>query len=464
MRHSSWGFVLLVSCGSLFGVVSCGGDGEDDSANQVEGGGGSTSATGGQGTIGTGGGSQGCTSQEDCGSSTVCHPYAGTCVAAQGACSSNADCAADYYCEPSLELCLPGAPGSPCESSENCAGDAECTNGTCGCSEFTQEQEGEGGPLDVYFVFDRTGSMGQDCEYVHGDTPPENSKACSATYALSDYLIDVSPQVDTRLAFQFLSYPNGCDGEPYSDALVDLTELPVAEDHQIIQEISDEDFSGGAGTDLEGALRGIAAFTAASQSAGREMIGVMMTDGDPEGQCEDDMDVLAGIIADHLESTGIRTFIIGMDGATEQNLEQLAIAGGAEPHDDFCGELEPPCHYWNVGDGSGDAIASALTAIQAQAVPLPCEYPLSNVTPPDDMTLDLSTLNVRLTEAGESTIIGRAESEAACPSDQRAWYYDNAANPTSVMLCPSACELVANAAAGASVSIVGGCQATSTVR
>lgn len=189
-----------------------------------------------------------------------------------------------------------------------------------------------------------------------------------------------------------------------------------------------------------------------------------MTDGDPEGQCEDDMDVLAGIIADHYESTGVRIFIIGMDGATEENLEQLAIAGGAEPHDDFCGELEPPCHYWNVGDGSGDAIASALQAIQEQAVPLPCEYPLANVTPPDGMSLDLSTLNVRLTEGTESTIIGRAESEAACPSDQHAWYYDNAGSPTSVMLCPSACELVANAAAGASVSIVGGCQATATVR
>ena len=38
--------------------------------------------------------------------------------------------------------------------------------------------------------------MGTDCAYVHGDTPPQDSKACYATYALSDYLIDVSPSVD----------------------------------------------------------------------------------------------------------------------------------------------------------------------------------------------------------------------------------------------------------------------------
>src|SRR5690606_14580599 len=113
--------------------------------------------------------------------------------------------------------------------------------------------------------------------------PPVNSKACYATYALSDYLINVSPLVDTRLAFQFMSYQNGCDGDVYSTPLVGLSQLPLDQDHEIITEIDDETFNGGSGTQIEGALIGISNFTADSRTPGREMIGVLMTDGDPNG-------------------------------------------------------------------------------------------------------------------------------------------------------------------------------------
>jgi len=161
-----------------------------------------------------------------------------------------------------------------------------------------------------------------------------------------------------------------------------------------------------------------------------------------------------------LATTGIRTFIIGMDGATESNLEELAIAGGAEPHDDFCGSLTPPCHYWNVGDGSGDAIASALTAIAGQAAPFPCEYPLSDIQPPNGATLDLSTLNVQLTQGGVTTVIANVASEESCPADSPAWHYDSAAAPTAILLCQNACDLVTAAEQGATMNVVGGCDET----
>jgi len=184
-----------------------------------------------------------------------------------------------------------------------------------------------------------------------------------------------------------------------------------------------------------------------------------MTDGDPNG-CNEDVDYLANLISDHLASTGIRTFIIGMDGATESNLEELAIAGGAEPHDDFCGSLDPPCHYWYVGDGSGDAIASALTAIAGQAAPFPCEYALADIQPPDGSILDLSTLNVQLTQGGTSTIIANVAGMGDCPADDPAWYYDSPASPSAILLCQNACDLVTAAEEGATMNIVGGCEET----
>jgi hypothetical protein len=333
-----------------------------------------------------------------------------------------------------------------------------------GCTGSVYEQELVGGSLDIYFIFDRTASMGTDCAYQPGGTPPVSSKACFATYAFSDYLINVSPLVDTRLAFQFMSLSDDdCDGVPYETPMVDLTNLPVTADNPIIQAISNEQFQGGFGTHIEGALRGMAVYTATHVTPGREMIGVLMTDGDPNG-CEENVGTLSGLIADHLAATGIRTFIIGMEGATDSNLEQYATAGGAEPHDDWCGDLGAPCHFWNVGDGSGDAIASALSAIITQASPLPCEMNVADLQPPPGEVVDYGKVNVTLTEDDVTTTIGQVPTLDACPVDQPAWYYDNPDAPTMIHLCPATCDLVTATAEGSQVSVVLGCEDTVVIR
>lgn len=433
-----------------------------------EGGDAGDAGSGGSGDLGTDlngepgppdGGYVDCTEDEDCSPPAICHPVANVCTEVGSSCNASGSCPTGSYCDAEAGACLPGLPGSPCESDSNCSGSSTCTGDICACTGFELEQETVGGPLDIYFIFDRTASMGEDCDYEPGGTPPVESKACFATYALPDYLINVEPAVDTRLAYQVMSYEDGCDGAPYAVPMVDLTQLPVAADHEIVAAISAETFEGGSGTQIEGALIGISQFTATAETPGREMIGVLMTDGDPNG-CNEDVGDLADIVANHLAATGIRTFIIGMDGATESNLEQLAIAGGAEPHDDFCGALDPPCHYWNVGDGSGDAIASALTAIAGQAAPFPCEYALSDIQPPNGSTLDLSTLNVQLTQGGTSTIIANVRSEADCPADAPAWYYDDPGSPSTILLCENACDLVTAAEEGATMNVVGGCEET----
>jgi hypothetical protein len=344
-------------------------------------------------------------------------------------------------------------------------GSSPSTGGSAGfhaCTGTAYEQETTSS-LDTYFVFDRTGSMGKDCSYTPNSTPPVKSKACYATYAMSDYLINVASSVDQRLAFQFMSQPNDCDGTPYETPLVGLTHLPIPADHQLIQAISNETFKGGLGTHIEGALRGIAAYTTAAKTAGREMIGVLMTDGDPEG-CEQNIDKLAKLVSDHLSQDGIRTFIIGMQGATDANLEKLAVAGGADAHTTDCGSVSAPCHYWNVGEGDPDVISEALSAIVAQSAPIPCEFKVSGFTPPDGQTLDFGKVNVTLTDkAGTPTTIGQAAGEASCPTDAPAWYYDKPTAPTAIELCKNACDLVTDSASGSKVDVVVGCQDTVTL-
>jgi hypothetical protein len=305
--------------------------------------------------------------------------------------------------------------------------------------------------------------MGTDCAYVAGNSPPVSSKACFATYALADYLIEVSPAVDTSLAFNVMSLSNDCSGSSYDPALIAQTSLPVASDSALVQRISDENFSGGYGTRIEGALRGIANYTANNQTAGREMIGVLITDGDATN-CDTDNSNLAGIIADHLANTGLRTFIIGMEGASEDKLEELAVAGGADPHDDFCGSIATPCHYWNVGDGSGDVLASALQAISQQAVPLPCEIDVTGLTAPVGEVLDYGRVNVTLTQGEAVTTIPQVGNPGACLSDQPTWYYDVPSAPTQIHLCENACDTVSAAGDGAELNVVAGCTATIVVQ
>ncbi len=477
-RAAQLGFLSIATAGVCLG---CGSD--DKNGGVISDSGAPTASTTGVGAIGsnggigfgtggiglgTGGTTTGgdggtpCDSDTDCPDTQVCHAVSHVCVPPGEGCSAQSDCTGGTYCDSASGTCLPGLTGSPCEADANCDGPATCTQGVCGCSGLANEQELIGGALDIYFMFDRTASMGNDCDFVEGGTPPVNSKACFATYALPEYLLNVDPVAqDIRLAFQFMSLPgNGCDGGPYSSALVDLTQLPVTANHQIIQEISNEGFQGGYGTEIEGALNGIAAYTTANQVSGREMIGVLMTDGDPNG-CDGNVSNLAGIISDHLAATGIRTFIIGMEGATGANLEEMGIAGGADPHEDFCSPgVATPCHHWNVGDGSGDAIASALQAIVQQAVPLACQYDVVNLQPPSGETLDYGKINVTLTEGTTTTTIGQVPSAQSCPADQPAWYYDNPAAPTQLLLCDNACTLATQAAQGARLSIVVGCQET----
>jgi hypothetical protein len=227
----------------------------------------------------------------------------------------------------------------------------------------------------------------------------------------------------------------------------------------MIEAISQENFAGGYGTHIEGALRGMAEYTASNSTSGREMIGVLMTDGDPNG-CEENVRNLAQLVSDHLDNDGIRTFIIGMQGATDANLERLAEAGGAEAHDDFCGGESPPCHYWNVGDGSGDAIASALRAIVGQASPLPCKYEVAGLVPPAGEELDYGKINVTLTDDSGTQMIGQVSTSSQCPDDKAAWYYDDPSDPELLHLCPETCTMVADADEGARLDVVVGCTAT----
>jgi hypothetical protein len=346
--------------------------------------------------------------------------------------------------------------------------------------------------LDIYIVFDRSGSMANrpppnngfdgrlaipqdavpgDCPIDLTNPPAQDSKWCFATNALAGFFA-TDPGGDVRAALQFMTPPVPeyliCSAEeenPHASAVVDLALLPASPTDDLITVLdADAPHSieiGGIlteehGTRIEGALNGIAMYTAAKQEPARKMIGVLITDGYPTG-CEEDIAVLEQISSDHLAATGIPTFIIGMTGANPSDLEALAQNAGAPEHGpEFCDAADATCHYWTVGDGDPAAFTAALKAI-TDAVVIPCEYNIP--LPTSGMSIDPRLVAVTFDDGmgGTPIKVGKVDDQTSCDPADGGWFFDDNDRPTTIQLCQTSCELANESPAEAAVELLYGC-------
>jgi len=298
-------------------------------------------------------------------------------------------------------------------------------------------------PLDMYVILDRTGSMGEDCPINLNGPPAVASKWCHASNALGKYFSSDAAS-GHRAALQFMipaetqaTVCEAADGNLHASAKVDLTDLPSPADGALIQALEAE-VPDASSTAIESALNGIVLYTSANRTPSREMIGILISDGEPSF-CSESLGVLAAIPSTHFQQTGIRTFIVGMTGAESNTLEELAATAGGPAHTDFCApdEVRPACHYWSVGDGDPEAFASALDAIQESAVG--CEFTVPST---DQGLVDLDTVRVEMTSSagGDALLLSAAEGEGSCGTDQ--FYRSERDGAASIRLCPETCALV----------------------
>jgi len=116
------------------------------------------------------------------------------------------------------------------------------------------------------------------------------------------------------------------------------------------------------------------------------------------------------------------------------------------------GEQLSLCGDWGAGF---DKLQSSVVA----SVPLPCSYPIP--APPDGERLDPEAVQVLYTAAGGAAAeFARATDESKC-ADNLAWRFDTTPNPTSVVMCPKACEAVK---AGGAIAIGFGCAPSVVLR
>lgn len=355
------------------------------------------------------------------------------------------------------------------------AGDNRAGMGGFVACEGTQSKA-EGVGLDMYIVFDRSQSMRErpdmaggggrgnngDCPIDLANAPATNSKWCLATNALAKFFTSPIDR-DVRVAFQYMSSEKseaecGASAEnPHATPAVPFAQLPVPATHELVTTL-DTGSPNVSGTNIEGSLNGLALFTSQNSAPPRTIVGVLITDGNPQAACQTDITELAKIPKAHFDATGIRTFVIGMTGATPANLEQLALSGGGPEHGPtFCDPADATCHYWTVGDGDPAAFASALEAIQV-AVTIPCEYNLPDAGA--GKSLDPDLVQVKFTPvSGAAQEFPRVDSSASCDAMQGGWYYDNNAAPKKISLCPASCDVATKSQSGATVSLAYGCKA-----
>jgi hypothetical protein len=109
-----------------------------------------------------------------------------------------------------------------------------------------------------------------------------------------------------------------------------------------------------------------------------------------------------------------------------------------------------------VSDGATAAadLLRTLNAIRGDAIA--CDFPLPTATA-EGMPIDPKLINVSYTPTGGADVeLGLVASAAECKTEA-AWYYDDPADPTRIILCPAACDTVTSDS-GAAIRILAGCK------
>ena len=192
----------------------------------------------------------------------------------------------------------------------------------------------------------------------------------------------------------------------------------------------------GVGTPTYSALEGAYDWASdfAAHNLGEQAAIVLVTDGEPKG-CNQSVSALEQLVS-QAATMNISTFVIGLEGTNPDQVDSLAVAGntgGAHlvGSDDFQGELE-----------------LALEAVKTN--PMACEVAI----PTEDGDVDHQRVNVCFSDSEGAANWRGGDSAADC--GQADWYYDDPGNPTTIILCPAACQR-AQAGETATLDIVFGC-------
>jgi hypothetical protein len=270
-------------------------------------------------------------------------------------------------------------------------------------------------PLDLYIMLDKSGSMGNGT----------GSKWEAVTTAMQAFVNDTA-SAGIGVGLQYFPGSPECMDATYSTPEVPIAALP-GNASAIVSSLT-ATVPGGQ-TPAKPALQGAVDYMTGwlLQNPTHAGVVVLATDGQPN-DCASTVDNVASIAqAAAGDTPPILTFVIGV-GTSLTNLDQIAAAGGTKKA--------------FIVDTTGNVtqqFIDALNAIRGGAIA--CEYLIPK---PEAGTIDPGKVNVSYTpgDGSPAETFNYVKDEASCPANGDAWYYDNPANPTKVILCPATCDKV----------------------
>lgn len=322
----------------------------------------------------------------------------------------------------------------------------------------TQTDAAQLKPLDMVVMLDRSGSMNEDGKWAAVSTALDDfandpssagigfglgyfpqsysslclpcGSTCSTCFngccalPTGDFCLTDGDCKGGGVCYSFMCHAGGgnssCEAGDYATPDVPLATLPAA---SVTIGASMQTTTPGGGTPTGPALAGALSYAESLITPERAVAVVLATDAEPTECQPQELTDVAQIAADAYTSpNAIPTFVIGV-GASLNNLNAIAAAGGTSQAFVVDANANAALHF-----------REALKKIRRVAVA--CEYEIPEIT---DATILYDKVNVTFREGQEPpNTVAYVTNEGLCHSG--GWHYDSASAPTSIVLCPSTCE------------------------
>ena len=279
--------------------------------------------------------------------------------------------------------------------------------GTCYSDEVKQETQA----VNMVILLDRSGSMSG----FRWDT---------SVIELEKFIVDPkSFGINIALSyFPALPYDAHCDEKLYEKPYIPFGLLPI--NSSTLTTSLNNVIPDGGGTPLYGAMLGTYNWLIpyATHASGEQTMLLIVSDGSPNtcGYVLDAKEELAKIAGDALK-TGVKTATIGLSGANLAVLNHIAKAGGTDVAVDITYDTS--------------ALYKTLNVIRNS---FQCEYIFDKT-----QTFDPGQWFVQYLSSNgfPDWIIPRVANKTEC-SKKHGWYYDDNTDPSKLILCAKACDIL----------------------
>ncbi len=272
-------------------------------------------------------------------------------------------------------------------------------------------------PVSMFIAIDKSGSMAM------------NGKWNALKTALNAFFADPGAQ-QLNVALRFwpddmgMGTCNGmaCDVNACAAPTVPLGPLSDAA-HRSALTMALNATTPAGDTPMSAALAGAEQWAAAHMKAApnEKVIVVLVTDGQPT-KCDTNLANIAALAGSANKSQGTLTYAIGFPGSAQNEMDQIAAAGGTG------------MGFFLSGTATEMDFLAAMLAISGKTVA--CTLPITQ-----NAKLEPKLVNVVY---GSGSAAGGKLTHVQGPMDcaNGGWYYDNPTAPTNITLCPSTCSTV----------------------